>query len=319
MAASLNWREPADYTRTQARRDGGVFARLISATVAIALNQEGVQCKRGLRVSVRKWHEILFCQFFEDVQNGVAYTVLALYNDLGREVVCYALGEEASQAQITAFLRRIGKEVREASVAEAEESEEVEQEPQPLPVAPLAPVSPPSDNATLTSSEFSALAQRELGAWAESRGFEKKAAGVLAWIRRSEKGDEQFSVRISPLGTNRYAGSAFQILALTSVASEVRNNREEGARRRLTELLSATELEQVRALQNAVISRLPPHPSDFGQSDIHESLLEHLNRQFQLIETEYATDSDVWFRYRTQEDVRLWLEAARGWLSDAFK
>ncbi len=312
MVSPLQWQEPPAYTKTQTGRDGaGVLSRLLSSVATVSLGQEGVLCKRGLRSGLRKWHEILFCQFLTEIQSGIAYNVLALYNDLGRETARYALSSEVSQERIATLLRQAGREIREERAQEPELKEEKRTPSEPPVPQPQAPSIP--EDTTLASAEFSALVQREMEAWAAGRGFQKKAAGTLAWIRQEGEEYLQFWVRISPMGTNRFAGSSFQIVFQRSASPQTSAQLVEGVRRRLTDSLSVEELEQVRALQNEVIARLPAPPPDFGQPKIHESLLAYLQEQFQPIETEYAEESDIWFRYRTQEDVCRWMEAARGW------
>lgn len=314
MISPLKWQEPTAYTKAKVERDGkGVLVRILNGATYITLNREGIYFKQGLRSGLRRWYEVLYCQFLTDTQNGVVYTVLALYNDLGREFARYALGAEVTQAQITALLQQIGKDIREEQVEQAEQQGEASPEPPRPPLQPEIPLV--STDVTLMPTQFSALVHQEMEEWAVQQGFQKKSAGTLAWIRQEGEEYLQFWIRISPLGTNLFAGSSFQVLLQRSTSPQTNSQLSEGTRQRLTESLNAEELEQVRALQNEVITCLPVPPPDFGQPKVHESLLAYLKEQFQPIEAGYTPQSDIWFRYRTQQDVRLWMEMLREWLS----
>ena len=197
-------------------------------------------------------------------------------------------------------------------VEQAEEQEEASPEPirpQPQPEMSVIPT-----DTTLLPTQFSALVHQEIEEWAVQQGFQKKSVGTLAWIRQEGEEYLQFWIRISPLGTNLFAGSSFQVLLQRSISPQTNSQLSEGTRQRLTESLNTEELERVCALQNEVISCLPVPPPDFGQPKVHESLLAYLKEQFQPIEAGYTPQSDIWFRYRTQKDVRLWMEMLRAWL-----
>jgi hypothetical protein len=76
---------------------------------------------------------------------------------------------------------------------------------------------------------------------------------------------------------------------------------------RFCQLLGDEGREQIRAVQNAVIRRLPPAPARV----LH--LLDGHARDWYLaqgkqVTAAYSPDHDIWFRYRDERDLDAWFE-----------
>ena len=74
---------------------------------------------------------------------------------------------------------------------------------------------------------------------------------------------------------------------------------------RFCQLLDDEGREQVRAVQNAVIRRLPPAPARVLRMLDHRAREEYL-AQGKQVATAYRPDHDVWFRYRDERDLDAW-------------
>jgi hypothetical protein len=74
---------------------------------------------------------------------------------------------------------------------------------------------------------------------------------------------------------------------------------------RFCELLSDEERERVRAVQNAVIRRLPPAPARVLRM-LDARARDGYLAQGKQVTTAYGPDHDVWFRYRDEQDLDAW-------------
>jgi hypothetical protein len=74
---------------------------------------------------------------------------------------------------------------------------------------------------------------------------------------------------------------------------------------RFCELLDDAGRERVRAVQNAVIRRLPPPPARVLRS-LDEQAREAYLAQGRQVTRAYLPSHDVWFRYRDERDLDAW-------------
>ena len=74
---------------------------------------------------------------------------------------------------------------------------------------------------------------------------------------------------------------------------------------RFCQLLDDEGRERVRAVQNAVIRRLPPPPARVLRS-LDERAREAYLAQGRQVTTAYRPRHDVWFRYRDERDLDAW-------------
>ncbi len=74
---------------------------------------------------------------------------------------------------------------------------------------------------------------------------------------------------------------------------------------RFCQLLDDEGREQVRAMQNAVIRRLPPAPARVLRT-LDERAREVYLAQGRQVTAAYGPDHDIWFRYRDELDLNAW-------------
>jgi hypothetical protein len=74
---------------------------------------------------------------------------------------------------------------------------------------------------------------------------------------------------------------------------------------RFCQLLDDEGRERVRAVQNAVIRRLPPAPARVLRI-LDDRAREEYLAQGRHVATAYGPDHDVWFRYRDERDLDAW-------------
>lgn len=74
---------------------------------------------------------------------------------------------------------------------------------------------------------------------------------------------------------------------------------------RFCELLDDVGRERVRAVQNAVIRRLPPPPAPVLRT-LDEPARDRYLAQGRQVPAPYAPDHDIWFRYRDERDLDAW-------------
>jgi hypothetical protein len=79
-------------------------------------------------------------------------------------------------------------------------------------------------------------------------------------------------------------------------------------RSRLPHFLNAADLEQVRAIQNDVIVRLPRPPRNHWIYGEDARTIEWYEARFVPMRQPYSPGYDIWLRYHSPEDVRPWAE-----------
>jgi hypothetical protein len=74
---------------------------------------------------------------------------------------------------------------------------------------------------------------------------------------------------------------------------------------RFCQLLDDEGREQVRAVQNAVIRRLPPAPAQALRA-LDERARDRYLAHGRQVAAPYGPDHDIWFRYRDERDLDAW-------------
>jgi hypothetical protein len=74
---------------------------------------------------------------------------------------------------------------------------------------------------------------------------------------------------------------------------------------RFCQLLDDEGRERVRAVQNAVIRRLPPAPSPVLRT-LDQRARDRYLAHGRQVTAPYAPDHDIWFRYRDERDLDAW-------------
>ena len=84
---------------------------------------------------------------------------------------------------------------------------------------------------------------------------------------------------------------------------------------RFSQLLDDAGREQVRAVQNAVIRRLPPAPARVLRL-LDDSARDSYLAQGKQVTRPYRPDEDIWFRYRDERDLDAWFRLLPALLPD---
>jgi hypothetical protein len=143
-----------------------------------------------------------------------------------------------------------------------------------------------------------------LGPGFAARGFQRRQASAAAvWERPA--GSEFVVAWVQPTrspDTSGWAGSRFII--------ELRRGAEPragvlGPGFRFCQLLDHAGRERVRAVQNAVIRRLPPPPARVLRTLDGRARDSYL-AQGKQVTAAYRPDHDIWFRYRAERDLDDW-------------
>lgn len=157
----------------------------------------------------------------------------------------------------------------------------------------------------MKSTEVYKALREVLGPWCKQAGFKRTTGGVLGWHRPLPGGLHQvFWFQCSQDGWDPYRGSKFIVEFQVSGEPAIGVGLQ---RRRLPRYLDADQLEQVRALQNEVIRRLPKPPTDYFLLQM-EDLADWYRAAFRERREPYASNEDIWLRYHQPEDVRRWAE-----------
>jgi hypothetical protein len=147
-------------------------------------------------------------------------------------------------------------------------------------------------------------ARTALGPGFAAAGFERLRSGsIAAWVRPAR---EQFIV--SWVQPSRYPdhsgwyGTKFTIGFRCGALPAVPVN---GPGFRFCGLLDDDGREQVRAVQNAIIRRMPPPPAHVV-SQLRADTLDWYLSQGRPVNTPYSPEDDVWFRHRDTQDLAEW-------------
>jgi hypothetical protein len=155
----------------------------------------------------------------------------------------------------------------------------------------------------MKSAETYSLLKSQLAPWFKSEGF-KRTRELLGWSRLRGGLHTVVWCQVSQDGWDSLAGSKFTVELQRSLEPTIGVH--EARRKRLVGFLSPEEREQLRTIQNAVISGLhrpaPNHP--ILQSS--PSVSGWYRRKFETIDAPYPEGEDVWFRYGSSQDVTRW-------------
>lgn len=158
----------------------------------------------------------------------------------------------------------------------------------------------------MKSTEVYRVLRAKLGASCKAAGFRRTKGGMLGWYRPHEGRQLVFWFQCSRHGWDPHVGSQF------SLEFQLADRPETGIglknRRGLCELLTAEELEEVRARQNEVIAALTPPPAGHWSEQLEGRARDWYLGQFEPVAERYAAGQDVWLRYGCEENVARWAE-----------
>jgi hypothetical protein len=143
-----------------------------------------------------------------------------------------------------------------------------------------------------------------LGPGFAAGGFECRGASAAALWQRPA-GQEFVVAWVQPArspGASGWYGSRF-VIGLRRGARPRAGVPGPGSR--FCQLLDEEGRERVRAVQNAVIRRLPPAPARVLRA-LGERARDAYLAQGRQVAAAYGPDHDIWFRYRDERDLGAW-------------
>lgn len=160
----------------------------------------------------------------------------------------------------------------------------------------------------MKSPELHRLLRSQLGDWFRANGFKRASYTQSGWFRDLNL----VWFQCDKSGWDQYAGSGVFLNFETQV--EQASPAWSGEVKRLQQFLTAVELEEARAIQNKVISRLKPPPVEYlamfraNCAKYPDAALmeEGLLNQFKPVERPYRNNQDFTLRYFDQDDVGRW-------------
>jgi hypothetical protein len=126
---------------------------------------------------------------------------------------------------------------------------------------------------------------------------------MLGWQKPIGKEFIAFWFQCSQDGWDDFAGSKFIVEFQISKLPELYSGR---LRRRLPRFLKEEELEQVRTMQNRVISKLSKPDRSHYIFEASEEVVAWYLQRFERIERPYRNSEDIWLRYKDESDAKMW-------------
>jgi hypothetical protein len=153
----------------------------------------------------------------------------------------------------------------------------------------------------MKSTEVYKILREEIGPWSKAHDF-KPTKTLLSWFRPIEDRNLVFWFQISRDGWDAYAGSKFTVEF--QISKEPIVGAAAFKRQRIGKLLTDSALEELLKIQNSVIGSLHKPQSD--HPFLQESTREWYLQKFQLLNSPYQQNSDIWLRYHTADHIRSW-------------
>ena len=152
----------------------------------------------------------------------------------------------------------------------------------------------------MKSTEVYRLLRLGLSPVLKSLGF-KREKSFLSWARR--RGDKYTVLwcQISRDGWDEYVGSQFTLEFQRSVDSAVGSRSTQ--RKRIAKLLSDTQREDVRLVQNNIVATLRHPPANYFKLSVSPEVTQWYLAKFEQDTTPYPHNHDIWLRYAKTEHV----------------
>jgi hypothetical protein len=157
----------------------------------------------------------------------------------------------------------------------------------------------------MKASELYAALKDEIGPWCKANGF-KRGSATLSWTRPEAGKHLTFWCQNTGMPWDDYAGGKFVVEFQFSKTPRVGTG-SLAERGRLHKLIDAAGREEIRRIQNSVIASLTKPPRDhlllrMTRPETQRWFL----REFEPVSEPYDEKLDLWFRYRTAEQIREW-------------
>lgn len=167
----------------------------------------------------------------------------------------------------------------------------------------------------MKSREVYAVLASHLGPAFQAAGF-KRTRTMLSWVRPQRANYLVVWCQVSQDGWDEYVGSKFTVEFQLSDEPVVGVHHRH--RQRLPTMLTCEEREELRTIQNAVISSLrhPPASHPMLESDV---VRKWYLKRLRTIDQPYRDRDDIWFRYASEAHLIAWAEFILGGLGRRFE
>jgi len=155
----------------------------------------------------------------------------------------------------------------------------------------------------MKSQQLYSILREHLAPVFKANGF-KRSKTMLSWVR--PRGELYVGVwcQADQRGWDTYAGSKFVMEFQLGRQPVIGANTI--CRQRIGGMLSTAEREEIRAVQNNVISSLHRPPKSYALLNVCEEVSTVYLKKFKSIDHPYSERDDIWFRYASKEDVDRW-------------
>ena len=160
-----------------------------------------------------------------------------------------------------------------------------------------------SSKQTMKSTEVYAILRDRIAGELKLLGF-KREKSFLSWSRRHGDLYTVLWCQVSQDGWDEYAGSKFTVELQRSMESAVGSRAEQ--RKRIGELLSSVQREELREMQNRVIASLRKPPTNHPILAVSPEVNKWYLAKFKHDDLPYPPNYDIWFRYARAADVEHW-------------
>ncbi|MEI9430935.1 hypothetical protein [Mesorhizobium sp. Cs1299R1N3] len=168
----------------------------------------------------------------------------------------------------------------------------------------------------MKSTEAYRVLRTHLAPIFQGAGF-KRAKGLLSWMRPQGQRHLVVWCQVSQFGWDDFAGSQFTVEFQLSDEAVV------GAfpsrRRRFPKMLDYNGRDEVRTIQNRVISSLHRPPANHPLLHTNEAICAIYLKGFQRIDQPYTEGDDIWLRYGCEDHLITWARFIANHLPDWLK
>lgn len=165
------------------------------------------------------------------------------------------------------------------------------------------------------SLQVYSMLRKHLAPAFKAAGF-KRAKSMLSWARPQRDRHLVAWCQVSQDGWDDYAGSKFVVEFQLSDDPVVGATHSQ--RRRLAKMLDHEGREEMRSLQNEVISSLRRPSANHPCLGASEQVRDYYLRKFQKIDLPYSERDDIWCRYARGEHIVAWAKFIVGKLPECF-
>jgi hypothetical protein len=163
----------------------------------------------------------------------------------------------------------------------------------------------------MVAKEAYKIIRATVGPWFRTNGF--KVLKESFPVYQTQLGQKFVTVkfRCHTNGWDKHKGSSFCVWFKWDSDPTI----DDGPLHLLTRQLTLPEREFIRARQNRIVSSIPAPPPEYVGSMVQsfqktfkepQQYIDWFLKDWQIISQPYPPEKPIWFRYRSEDDVRAW-------------